>query len=292
MSQLYTEATAAAAFICSHTNLRPETAIICGTGLSHLSESLNVGAVRLPFHEIPHFKQPTVQGHAGEIVVGTIGPEATPVICVSGRLHTYEGHDIKDTVFSVRVFALMGVRNLIVTNAAGWLNPEYKTGDLMVIGDHLNIPGLAGLHPLKGPNEDDFGVRFPPLGDAYAHQLRHKLWEVAQQVHLQRTLREGVYAYVSGPSFETPAECRMIRALGGDAVGMSTVPEVITAVHSGMQVLGVSVLTNIASTVPPAPMEHVHSSQLDFHGHEDVLEEGRRAAEDLEMLITKLIPLI
>lgn len=291
MTELYVKATAAASFICDQTPLRPETAIICGTGLSNLVDSLNPGAIRLQYQEIPHFKLPTVQGHAGEIVIGTIGPEQTPVLCVNGRLHTYEGHDIKDTVFSVRVFALMGVRNLIVTNAAGYLNPEYETGDLMVISDHLNLPGLSGLHPLKGPNEDGFGVRFPPMGDAYSHELRHKLWQVSKEIHLQRALREGVYVYVSGPSFETPAECRMLRAMGGDAVGMSTVPEVIAAVHSGIHVLGVSVLTNIASTVPPAPMEHVHSSQLDFHGHEDVLEEGRRASEDLELLITKLVTL-
>ncbi|ANB12710.1 purine-nucleoside phosphorylase [Sugiyamaella lignohabitans] len=232
-----------------------------------------------------------VAGHAGRLVAGLLGPEKTPVICMAGRLHTYEGYDIKDTVFPIRVFVALKIQCLIVTNAAGGLNPDYKVGDLMLLTDHVNLPGLAGLHPLKGPNDDRFGPRFPALSDAYDHDLRAAFFKSADNLGIKRTIHEGTYAFVSGPTYETRAEVRFLLAVGADAVGMSTVPEIIVARHSGLRVLALSLITNAAvSEKIPSAREPLNASLSEGKAtHQEVVDAGNEAAKDVQAIVGRLV---
>ncbi|KAK7206809.1 nucleoside phosphorylase domain-containing protein [Myxozyma melibiosi] len=267
----------------------PKVAVICGSGLQHLADALSPSPrVEINFADLPNFPQTTVEGHTGKLVFGLFGN--VPSVCMVGRVHFYEGISFDLTTYPARVFSVMGVETLIVTNASGGLNPDYKVGDLMVLNDHINFPGLAGSHPLKGPNDSTFGPRFQPLSDAYDHALRIKLFETAKTLNLSRAIHEGVYVFVSGPTYETRAESRMLRMFGGDCVGMSTVPEIIVARHSGMRVLAISLITN-AVVMTPTPKASDGAADLaeGIANHAEVIEAARLAGNDLQLLVLEVI---
>lgn len=228
-------------YISKKTAYRPKIGLICGSGLGGLAKCLeNVDTIS--YASIPEFPQSTVEGHIGDFVFGQLSTFS--VVCMRGRFHTYEGYHIRETALPVRVLYLLGVRYLIVTNAAGALHPAYHIGDFMILRDHLNLPGLAGTHPLVGPNDRRFGPRFTPLTECYDMNLQQIALQTAEKLQLRDKVRQGVYCFVSGPTYETPTECKLLRLVGGDAVGMSTIPEVIVAFHCGMRVLGMSLITN------------------------------------------------
>lgn len=230
---------------CEH---KPSIAIILGSGLGSLANEIQDATI-IPYGDIPHFPVSTVEGHAGQLVIGNLSGKT--VIAMQGRFHYYEGYPMQDVTYAIRVMKLLGVDKLIVTNAAGSVDETRSPGDLMLISDHIN---LSGANPLIGRNLDSFGVRFPDLSNAYSPALRAIAKEVAKEENID--LQEGVYVFLSGPTYETPAEIRMIRQLGGDAVGMSTAPEVIVAVHSGIEVIGISCLTNMAAGILEEPLNH------------------------------------
>ncbi len=249
---LYEQLLEATAAIQARTALKPTVALILGSGLGSLAEEVR-DATGIPYEEIPHFARSTVAGHAGRLLIGTL--EGVPVVVMQGRFHFYEGYSPQIITFPVRVMHLLGAQTLIVTNAAGGVNPAYRPGDFMLIRDHINFPGLAGVNPLIGPNEDRLGERFPALAKAYDPQLRALARSVAARWP-EMTLHEGIYTMVAGPSFETGAELKALRLLGTDAVGMSTVPEVIVARHAGMRVLGLSLITNTATGEESEEVNH------------------------------------
>ncbi|MFC7441040.1 purine-nucleoside phosphorylase [Laceyella putida] len=238
----------AAQFIRENTKVTPRIGLILGSGLGILADEIE-DARHIPYQDIPHFPVSTVEGHAGELIIGDL--EGTPVLVMAGRFHLYEGHDAAKVSFPIRVMKELGIDYLLVTNAAGGINESYEAGNLMLIKDHIN---MMFRNPLIGPNDPDLGVRFPDMSNAYDVELRELAHRVAKEQGVQ--LKEGVYAAVLGPSYETPAEIRMLRTLGGDAVGMSTVPEVIVARHAGIRVLGISCITNMAAGILPQPLSH------------------------------------
>ncbi|HEX6293317.1 MAG TPA: purine-nucleoside phosphorylase [Herpetosiphonaceae bacterium] len=272
MSDLFDRITEATVFIRSRTELQPDIALILGSGLGALADTIDA-AVTIAYEDIPHFPHSTVEGHRGEFVLGTLG--GCNVAVMRGRFHYYEGYSLDQTTFPVRVLQALGAHTLIVTNAAGGLRADWQVGDLMRIADHINFPGMAGLNPLRGPNDPRLGVRFPALTNAYDSGLGRLAHEVAAEVGVP--MHDGVYAMLAGPSFETPAELRMLQTLGIDAVGMSTVPEVIVARHGGMRVLGISMISNIAT--PDAPPAN----------HEEVLAAGEAVKPRFTALITQLM---
>lgn len=245
---LMTKLNEAAKYILDRTKYKPEIALILGSGLGAIADKIEESE-SYPYNEIPHFPVSTVEGHAGKLVIGKL--EGKVVIAMQGRFHYYEGYAMQDVTFPVRVMKLLGVEKLIVTNAAGAVNKSYNPGDLMLISDHINF---SGANPLIGRNLSEFGTRFPDMSNAYDLELRNKVKEIAKEIGVE--LQEGVYAIFSGPTYETPAEVRMARTLGADAVGMSTVPEVIIANHSGMKVIGVSCMTNMAAGILEQPLNH------------------------------------
>jgi len=226
----------------------PDVAIVLGSGLGEFANQLQ-GAVTIPYGELPHWPASKVIGHEGKLVIGTLAGKR--VAALSGRAHFYEGHDLQTVTFAARVIARMGVKALILTNAAGGINTELTPGTLMVMDDHIN---LLGSNPLVGPNEDAFGARFPDMTEVYSTRLRRLADDVAREQGLR--IGHGVYVAVHGPSYETPAEIRFLRTIGADAVGMSTVPEAIVARHMGVEVLGLSCITNAAAGVLPQPLNH------------------------------------
>ncbi|NPV68309.1 MAG: purine-nucleoside phosphorylase [Anaerolineae bacterium] len=260
-----------AAFITARTTHRPSVAIILGSGLGALADSVT-NAASIPYAELPNWPHSTVAGHSGQLVIGHL--EGHTVMVMQGRSHFYEGQGMARVTYPIRVMQRLGIRALIVTNAAGGLDPAYRPGDLMLIKDHINIPGLAGHNPLLGPNSDELGPRFPSLTNAYNRDLRRLARAVANDLNL--LLHEGVYVYLSGPAFETPAEIRMLRTLGAHAVGMSTVPEVVVANHAGMRVLGISGISNSAIDDPDADLQP---------NHDEVLEAGKTIAPKLTALV-------
>lgn len=235
-------------FIEEKISIAPKIGLILGSGLGVLAEEIENAAV-IPYGQIPHFPVSTVEGHAGQLVIGTL--ENQPVIAMQGRFHLYEGHPLQAVTFPIRVMKALGVETVIVTNAAGGVNTSFSPGDLMVIRDHINF---MFRNPLIGPNDPELGVRFPDMSSAYDPELRQLARQVAEKQGF--SLQEGVYCAVLGPSYETPAEIRMIRTIGGDAVGMSTVPEVIVARHAGIRVLGISCISNMAAGILPQPLSH------------------------------------
>jgi purine-nucleoside phosphorylase len=247
-SSLYERAEKAARLIRARAGVEVSVAIVLGSGLGAFADDLT-DAVAIPYEEIPGFARSTVEGHAGRLVIGKTG-EVT-VAAMQGRFHFYEGYSLEDVTFPIRVLKLLGVRTLVLTNAAGALNVEFAPGSLMVISDHIN---LLGANPLIGPNDDRFGPRFPDLTLVYAADLQNMVIEEAREMGME--LRRGIYAALSGPSYETPAEIHMVRTLGADAVGMSTVPEAIVARHMAMQVIGISCITNLAAGVSNRPIDH------------------------------------
>ncbi len=235
-------------FIMSKTDHRPVIGLILGSGLGSLADDIQ-NAVKIPYSEIPHFAKSEAIGHANELVIGELNGKI--VAAMKGRFHYYEGFTMDEVTFPVRVMKALGIENVIITNACGAVNTNFNPGDLMLITDHIN---LTGANPLIGPNNDELGTRFPDLSDVYSKQLRSVATKVANDQNIP--LQQGVYAWWSGPTYETPAEIRMIRTLGADAVGMSTVPEAIVATHGGMKVLGISCLTNMACGILDQPLNH------------------------------------
>ncbi|MCY9517186.1 purine-nucleoside phosphorylase [Paenibacillus apiarius] len=261
----------AAAYIKTRIGAAPDIGLILGSGLGILADLVE-NPVTIAYQDIPHFPQSTVEGHAGELLIGQI--EGRTVVMMKGRFHMYEGYGPELTAFPVRVMKAIGVEKLLVTNAAGGINTTYQAGDLMLIQDHLN---MTGRNPLIGPNDNRLGVRFPDMSAAYSPRLRQLAKEVAGEQ--QCSLREGVYVGLLGPNYETPAEIRMFRTLGGDAVGMSTVSEVIVAQHAGMEVLGISCISNMAAGILDQPLSHA-----------EVMETAERVKETFLKLVLAIIP--
>jgi purine-nucleoside phosphorylase len=270
-SDEYERAEAAARFIFSRTELRPKIALVLGSGLGPFADEF-ADATKIPYKEIPHFPQSTAIGHAGQLVVGTV--DGIAVAGMQGRVHLYEGYSVKEVSFPIRVFARMGVKAVILTNAAGGI--KFTRGRLVVISDHIN---LQGVNPLTGFNDERFGQRFPDMSTAYDKRFREMA--VGQGNRLGIGIDEGVYAALAGPSYETPAEIRYLRTIGADLVGMSTVPEVIAARHSDMRVLGISCVTNAAAGILDQPLNH----------HE-VLETAARVKGHFVALLKAVLPRI
>ena len=270
-TDLFTQARSAADFIQTKTSLKPALAIILGSGLGNFASHVE-NPTTIPYADIPHFPQSTVEGHSGKLVLGTIA--GIPIAVMQGRVHAYEGYSMAQVTFPTRVLGLLGVRKLIVTNAAGGINTRYGQGAIVAISDHIN---LTGTNAALGPNDPRFGQRFFDMSTAYSPTLRKlAITEAAKQ---NWTLDEGVYLAVLGPSYETPAEIRAFRTLGADLVGMSTVHEVIIARHMGLEVLGLSVVTNMAAGVLDEPINH-----------EEVMDTGRRIEGQFTSLLKALIP--
>ncbi len=259
----------AVAAIKKRTAQKPEIAIILGSGLGDLAESINPADV-IHYRDIPHWPLSTIQGHKGRLVIGDL--EAKPVMVMQGRAHYYEGYSMPIIGFPVRVMIRLGIKILIVTNAAGAINPKYKPGDVMLIHDQINLIGMGGLNPLRGPNIDEFGGRFPDMSQPYDYHLLQLSHYIASEKNIK--VWEGVYACLAGPSFESPADLRFLKVIGADAVGMSTVPEVIVARHAKIRVLGLSGIANKAN---------LDGSTVTTH--EEVLEAGKQLIPKLETII-------
>jgi len=253
----------------SELGLKPEIGIILGSGLGETAEEIN--GISVPYSEIPGFKSSGVHGHAGKLVIGELNSKT--VVAMQGRLHYYEGNTIQEVVYPVRIMKLLGITKLIVTNAAGCVNTGFNPGDLMIIEDHLN---LLGNNPLIGKNHDEFGPRFLDMSYAYDKDFITLAENTAKELNIKT--QKGVYAAMTGPTYETPAEVRMLRTLGADAVGMSTVPEVITANHMGIKVLGISCITNMAAGILDQPLNH-----------EEVIETANKVKNDFKNLVKAII---
>jgi len=270
MSDLYQRADSAAKFILSQTSLRPRIGLILGSGLGAFADSLT-DATRVPYSQIPAFPRSTAIGHAGQMVIGKA--DAIPVAAMQGWVHLYEGYSAEEVAFPIRVFGRMGVRAVILTNAAGGINLKYQQGALVLIKDHIN---LQGDNPLVGPNDDRFGVRFPDMTHAYTRTYGKAAQEEAAKLGL--SLEDGVYAALLGPSYETPAEIRHLRTIGADLVGMSTVAEVIVARHMGIKVLAISCVTNMAAGILDQALSH-----------QEVMETGERVRGQFEALLRAVL---
>jgi purine nucleoside phosphorylase I, inosine and guanosine-specific len=269
----FLQAEAAAKFVLRKTRLRPNIALVLGSGLGAFADEF-VNAVKIPYAKIPHFPRSTAIGHAGQLVLGTV--DGIPVAGMQGRVHLYEGYSAKQVAFPMRVFSRMGVKAVILTNAAGGINLNYCEGALVALRDHIN---LQGANPLIGPNDDRFGPRFPDLTRAYDPDFRRFVAEEGKKLKLN--LHEGVYLALAGPNYETPAEIHALRTLGADLVGMSTVPEVLAARHSGVRVLGISCVTNMAAGITGKTLTA-----------EEVFETGARVKNQFIALLQAVIPQI
>ena len=267
MTTLFDEA---AQFLLNRTHYRPTTAIILGSGLGKLADTIEQADI-IPYSEIPHFKASTAVGHKGNLIFGMLG--GTEVVAMQGRFHYYEGYTMQEVTFPVRVMSRLGIRRLLVSNAAGGINPSFAVGDLMIITDHISFMP----NPLIGKNIDEMGPRFPDMTTVYSTTLRRRAHEAAASMGI--TLREGVYVAETGPCYETPAEYRMFGLLGGDAVGMSTVPEVIVARHCGMEVFGMSVITNCAKDLGADCLNN----------GDDVVVAADKAADKMTALFSQII---
>jgi len=269
----FTRAEAAARFIQKKTKLRPKIALVLGSGLGAFADEFS-GATWIPYAKIPHFPRSTAIGHAGQLVIGKV--DGIEVAGMQGRVHLYEGYSPQDVAFPIRVFSRLGVKAVILTNAAGGIKKEFTQGRLVVISDHIN---LQGANPLSGPNADEFGPRFPDMTNAYDKKFRELTLAAGRRLNID--LGEGVYAALAGPSYETPAEIRYLRSIGADLVGMSTVPEVIAARHAGLRALGISCVTNAAAGVLERPLDH-----------NEVLETAERVKSQFIGLLRAVIPRI
>ena len=265
--------TAAADYLKSRTSLRPTICLVLGSGLGDFADTLEE-SIRIPYAEIPNFPLPTIPGHSGALVFGKVCGKT--VVVLQGRIHYYEGLSMQEITLPIRVAAALGVKTLVLTNACGGVNTAFNPGDLMLISDHLNC---SGMNPLIGPNLDAFGPRFPDMSDLYTASLRAAIKEVAAEAGIP--LREGVYAMYSGPNYETPAEIRMFRILGADTVGMSTVPEALVAGHCGMQVVGISCITNMAAGILPVKLSHA-----------EVMETADRVHDKFQKLLDILLTVL
>jgi purine-nucleoside phosphorylase len=269
-SDLFTRADEAAAALLAAAPLSPRVAVVLGSGLNELAHRITE-ATTVPYDQIPHFPTTTVAGHAGKVFLGKLG--GAPVIIFQGRFHYYEGHDLETVTFPVRVLSRLGVSTLILTAATGGIRADLRAGNLVLLTDHLN---LIGSNPLRGSNDPRFGTRFPDMTEVYSKRLRTLAREEAKPLGIE--LVPGVYACLPGPSYETPAEIKMLRTLGADVVGMSTVPEAIVARHSGIEVLAFALVSNAAAGVAGTPITH-----------DEVLEAGRKVAPTLARLIERVV---
>ena len=270
LADSYERAEETASHIRSRCGTPPETAVVLGSGLGDFADRL-VDAIATPYGDLPHWPASSVVGHSGRLVIGSLGPRR--VAALAGRAHLYEGHHLSTVTFAVRVMGRLGVKQVILTNAAGGINTRFAQGALMVIDDHIN---LLGSNPLSGPNDERFGVRFPDMSEVYSARLRRIADEAAAAADVPLT--HGVYVATPGPSYETPAEIRFFRTIGADAVGMSTVPEAIAARHMGLDVLGISCITNMAAGVLPGPLNH-----------DEVLETTRRVRGSFIALLEAIV---
>jgi purine-nucleoside phosphorylase len=269
-TSLYERAEHATRIIRSRISVEPRIALILGSGLGGFADDFEE-ATAIPYEDIPGFVRSTAQGHAGRLVIGKV--DSVPVLAMQGRVHYYEGYSLEEVTFPVRTFGLLGVKTLILTNAAGGINVQLSQGALMVISDHLN---LMGVNPLRGPNDERFGPRFPDMTAVYSPELQELVVEEAKAINVE--VRRGRYGALSGPSYETPAEINMLRNLGADAVGMSTVPEAIVARHMGLEVLGISCITNMAAGMSDEPINH-----------EEVMATGDRVRATFTELLQRVI---
>jgi purine-nucleoside phosphorylase len=268
---LYERIMEAASFIQKSCPLVPRVGVVLGSGLGDFADAV-AGPSVIPYADIPHFKAASVAGHAGRLVLGKLGPATVAVM--KGRIHYYEGHDIGDVVFPVRVLAKLGVRSLLLTNAAGGVNPKFRPGDLMVIRDHIN---QMGINPLRGVNDERLGPRFPDMSAAYDPAFQDTIAGALGEIG--RPDLRGIYLALNGPSYETPAEIRMFATMGADAVGMSTVPEAICARHMGLRLAGISCITNLAAGLSARPLNH-----------QEVIETGKRVKNDFIRLLNLVVP--
>lgn len=269
-TSLYERAENAARVIRERTSTDAKVAIVLGSGLGDFADEFE-DPVALPYQEIPGFVTSTAQGHAGKLVSGKV--EGVSVLAMQGRVHYYEGYSLDEVTFPIRTFGILGIKTLILTNAAGGIDVQLSQGALMVISDHLN---LMAVNPLRGPNDDRLGPRFPDMSSVWSRELQELATDEARSLGI--TTRRGIYAALAGPSYETPAEIHMLRAFGADAVGMSTVPEAIVARHMGLRVLGLSCITNMAAGISEAPINH-----------EEVIETGQRVRETFTQLLRRVI---
>lgn len=272
-TNVFARATLAAEFVRSRIAVAPQVALVLGSGLGALAEAVEHPVI-IPYTEIPHFPQSTVEGHSGRLVSGKLA--GVPMAVMQGRVHSYEGYSPLEVTFPMRVLGRLGIRTVVVTNAAGGIRSTYQQGELVLISDQIN---LTGSNPVSGRNEGRFGPRFFDMTQAYSRRLRALAQEAAR--HSGYELEEGVYLAVTGPSYETPAEIRAFRTMGADLVGMSTVHEVIVARHMGIEVLGISCVTNMAAGVLDQPIDHL-----------EVMETGKRVQQRLNALFTNLLPLL
>ncbi|WP_428912219.1 purine-nucleoside phosphorylase [Niallia sp. Krafla_26] len=262
-----------AAYISEKISVQPKVGLILGSGLGILADEIE-RPVKIKYSDIPHFPESTVEGHAGQLVIGDL--QGLPVLAMQGRFHYYEGYSLDKVTYPVRVMKELGIDTLIVTNAAGGVNSSFTPGDLMIITDHINN---VGANPLIGPNNPEFGARFPDMSTAYTRELQQLANQAADKVGV--SLQKGVYVWNSGPSYETPAEIRMLQKLGGDAVGMSTVPEVIVARHAGMKILGISCISNMAAGILDQPLSH-----------EEVMETTEMVKDQFLNLVKEIVSLM
>jgi purine-nucleoside phosphorylase len=269
-TSLYERAEHATRIIRSRISVEPRIAVVLGSGLGGFADDFE-NPVAIPYEDIPGFVRSTAQGHAGRLVVGTV--DSVPVLAMQGRVHYYEGYSLEEVTFPIRTFGLLGVKTLVLTNAAGGINVQLTQGALMVISDHLN---LMGVNPLRGPNDERFGPRFPDMSAVYSPELQELVIDEARAINVE--VRRGIYCGLSGPSYETPAEIHLLRALGADAVGMSTVPEAIVARHMGIEVLGISCITNMAAGIGDEPINH-----------EEVMATGDRVRATFTELLQRVI---
>lgn len=267
----YEQIQEAVEFIKKKTQVKPEVGVVLGSGLGEFAETLEDKTV-IPYEEIPHFKKVSVVGHKGRLVIGKIGSK--PAAVMQGRYHYYEGHHIKEVVFPVRVLCSLGIGKLLLTNAAGGINSMLEAGDLMILRDHIN---MMGVNPLMGANDDRLGPRFPDMSNVYDEELQGIIAENMRALGMG--VKKGVYAGLTGPSYETPSEIKMLTALGADAVGMSTVPEAIVARHMGVRVAGISCVSNLAAGISKTPLSH-----------EEVTETANRVKSVFIQLLTNTIP--
>lgn len=270
---IYEKAQEAAQFIKSKFDGEIKVALVLGSGLGAFAEEIE-NAVKISYEEIPHFASSTVEGHAGRLVLGEVA--GVSVAVQQGRFHYYEGYDLPEVTFPIRVFGLLGIQNLVLTNAAGSINSDFKPGSLMLISDHLN---LMGANPLRGANDERFGARFPDMTEVYSRDYQRIARHAARESNFD--LRRGVYCALTGPTYETPAEIHYLRYVGADAVGMSTVPEAIVARHQGMKILAISCISNYAAGISEEEINH-----------EEVMETGKQVADTFKNLLLRIIPKI
>jgi len=269
-TSIYERAEHATRIIRARTTVEPRVAVVLGSGLGGFADDFEE-PVAIPYDEIPGFVRSTAQGHAGRLVIGKI--DGIPVLAMQGRLHYYEGYSLEEVTFPVRTFGLLGIKTLVLTNASGGINVQLSQGALMVISDHVN---LMGVNPLRGPNDERFGPRFPDMSAVYSAELQELVVEEAKAIGIE--VRRGIYGALTGPSYETPSEIHLLRNLGADAVGMSTVPEAIVARHMGLEVLGISCITNMAAGISDEPINH-----------EEVMATGDRVRETFTELLRRVI---